>query len=43
MATQKRPAPQSVDISTVGGKEIAMIILLMIVLAGAAISFTLLG
>jgi hypothetical protein len=43
MAAQKRPAQQSVNISTVSSKEIMLIVLAMIVLAGAAISFTLLG
>lgn len=43
MAAQKRPAQQSVNMSTVSGKEIALIVLAMIVLAGAAASFALLG
>jgi len=43
MAAQKRPAQQSVNISTVGSKEIVLIVLAMVVLAGAAISVTLLG
>lgn len=43
MASQKRPAQQSVNISTVGGKEILLIVLVMIVLAGTAASVTLLG
>jgi hypothetical protein len=43
MAAQKRPAQQSVNISTVSSKEIMLIVLAMVVLAGAAISFTLLG
>ena len=43
MAAQKRPAQQSVNISVVSAKEIMLIVLVMVVLAGAAISFTLLG
>ncbi|MEY9929021.1 hypothetical protein ABH926_003661 [Catenulispora sp. GP43] len=43
MAAQKRPAQQSVNISTVSGKEIFLIVLAMIVLAGTAASVALLG
>lgn len=43
MVAQKRPAQQSVNISTVGSKEVMLIVLAMVVLAGAAISVTLLG
>lgn len=43
MASQKRPARQSVTISTVSSKEIMLIVLVMIVLAGTAVSITLLG
>jgi hypothetical protein len=44
MAAKKAPAQQSsVNLSYVGAKEIALILLAMIVLAGAAVTFTLLG
>lgn len=43
MAAQKSPAQQSVTINSVSTKEIMLIVLVMVVLAGAAISFTLLG
>jgi hypothetical protein len=43
MASQKRPAQQSVNISTVSSKEIVLILLVMIVLAGTAAGITLLG
>jgi len=43
MASQKRPAQQSATVNTVPIKEIALIILVMVVLAGGAASFALLG
>lgn len=43
MASEKRPAQQSVNISTVSAKEVMLIVLVMIVLAGTAASVTLLG
>ena len=43
MASQKPPAQQSVTVNTVSTKEIVLIVLAMVVLAGAAISFALLG
>ena len=43
MASQKQPAQKRVDISIVSAREIALILLVMVVLAGAAASFTLLG
>ena len=43
MASQKRPVQQSVNVGTVSNKEIMLIVLAMIVLAGAAASFALLG
>ncbi|WP_267254575.1 hypothetical protein [Catenulispora rubra] len=43
MASQKPKAQQSVDISTVSTKEIMLIVLAMIVLAGTAICVALLG
>jgi hypothetical protein len=44
MASQKQqPAQKSVSISTVSTKEIALILLVMVVLAGTAASFALLG
>ena len=43
MAAQKQPARQSANVNTVSGREIALIVLAMIVLAGAAASFALLG
>ncbi|WP_267254839.1 hypothetical protein [Catenulispora pinisilvae] len=44
MASKKAPAQQSsVNMSYVGAKEITLIFLAMIVLAGAAAAFALLG
>lgn len=43
MAAQKTPARQSANVNTVSGKEITLILLVMIVLAGTAASFALLG
>lgn len=43
MASQKRPAKQSVDVSIVSTKEIMLIVLVMVVLAGTAASLALLG
>ncbi|ACU73214.1 hypothetical protein Caci_4350 [Catenulispora acidiphila DSM 44928] len=43
MASQKRPAKQSVDVSIVSAKEIVLIVLVMVVLAGTAASLALLG
>jgi hypothetical protein len=43
MASQKQPARKSVSISTVSVKEIALILLVMVVLAGTAASVTLLA
>jgi hypothetical protein len=43
MASQKRPAQQSVTVSTVTTKEILLILAIMIVLAGTAATVTLLS
>jgi hypothetical protein len=43
MASQKQPAQKSVSISTVSMREIVLILLVMVVLAGGAASFALLG
>jgi hypothetical protein len=43
MASQKRPAQQSVNVSTVTTKEILLILAVMIVLAGTAATVTLLS
>lgn len=43
MASDKRPAQQSANVNTVGGREIVLLFLAMIVLAGTAASIALLG